>query len=381
MKMCMTRGARILVLTLLVGALAGCALPRSGPSKREIYAGSVQKQGDAFVVAVNDRVVRATAVTPALGFSTRMSSAGVVGSDVIRPGDLLAMTVYENVDQGLLTPGAPGGSSGGTPLTEIQVDGSGNIFIPYAGRVRAAGHTPDQLRQIITRKLDQQTPDPQIQVRRVAGDGATVSVVGGVTAQGVYPIERSTRTLTSMLAKAGGVAIPPEVTQVTVMRGKERGTVWLQDVYDDPNYDIALRPGDRIVVEQDRRTFTAMGATGAQTRVPFATQDLSALEAIAQVGGLNPNVADPTGVFVLRDEPEEVANSVLGRDDLTGLQRMIYVLDLTEPNGIFQARDFLIRDGDTVYVTEAPFVQWNKVLSALTGSLGTAASVSQLSGN
>ena len=106
---------------------------------------------------------------------------------------------------------------------------------------------------------------------------------------------------------------------------------------------------------------------------PFTSQTLSALEAIATVGGLNSNLADPTGVFVLRNEPEVIANAVLGRTDLQGAQRMVYVLDLTQPTGMFEARDFLIRDGDTVYVTEAPFVQWTKTLSAITGTT-TAAS-------
>ena len=58
---------------------------------------------------------------------------------------------------------------------------------------------------------------------------------------------------------------------------------------------------------------------------------------------------------------------------------MVYVLDLTKPNGMFEARDFLIRDGDTIYVTEAPYAQWTKLLAALTGPLGTANSVNQLS--
>jgi polysaccharide export outer membrane protein len=109
--------------------------------------------------------------------------------------------------------------------------------------------------------------------------------------------------------------------------------------------------------------------------VPFQTQTLSAVEAIAQVGGLLTSAADPKGVFVFRNEPEEIAEQVLGRDDLTGAQRMVYVLDLTRPNGMFLARDFLIRDGDTLYVTEAPFTQWNKVISALTGTLGTVATL------
>ena len=51
------------------------------------------------------------------------------------------------------------------------------------------------------------------------------------------------------------------------------------------------------------------------------------------------------------------------------------VLDLTEPNGLFEARDFAIRDGDTIYVTEAPYVQWRKILSALTGTAGAANSL------
>jgi polysaccharide export outer membrane protein len=90
------------------------------------------------------------------------------------------------------------------------------------------------------------------------------------------------------------------------------------------------------------------------------------------VGGLNTSTADPTGVFVFRNEPAEIANAVLGRSDLEGDQRMIYVLDLTQPTGMFEARDFLVRDGDTVYVTEAPFVQWQKTLTAITGTSGAA---------
>ena len=48
------------------------------------------------------------------------------------------------------------------------------------------------------------------------------------------------------------------------------------------------------------------------------------------------------------------------------------MLDLTEPTGLFEARDFQIRDGDTLYVTEAPFVQWQKTLGAITGTAGAA---------
>ncbi|RKF16546.1 polysaccharide export protein [Roseovarius spongiae] len=356
--------------------VASCGvLPQVGPSKRQIYAGSVQRSGDAFVVSVNDRVTRATAVQPALGFSSAFRNAGRLGSDTIRPGDTLGLTIWENVDDGLLA----GEGLNQTVLEEVQVDGSGFIFVPYAGRIRAAGNTPERIRQIITSKLDEQTPDPQVQVRRLAGDGSTVSLMGSVGAQGVYPIERPTRTLSAMLSAAGGIVIPAEVAQITVIRGDQRSKVWFQDLYKHPEFDIALRGGDRILVEQDTRSFTALGATGAQSRVTFETQTLSAIEAIATVGGLVSATSDPTGVFVLRNEPAEIANQVLGRDDLVGDQRMIYVLDLTKPNGMFMARDFSVRDQDTIYVTEAPFAQWSKVIGALTGTLGAVATVDSAS--
>ncbi len=377
MKITFKRGARVAVLLVLASALVACGMPRSGPNKREIFAGSVQKDGDAFVVEVNDHVTRATAIVPAFGFTPAFINAGLVGSDTIQPGDTLGMTIWENVDVGLLA----GQGQNATALEEVQVDGSGFIYVPYAGRIKAAGNTPEAIRRIITEKLEGQTPDPQVLVRRLAGDGSTVSVTGAVGGQGIYAIERPTRTISSMLARAGGVAIEPEIAQVTIFRGAHQAKVWFQDLYKNPSYDIALRGGDRILVEADTRSFTALGATGAQSRVTFDKQALSAIEAIAQVGGLNSNQADPTGVFVFRNEPQEIATQVLGRTDLIGDQRMIYVLDLTEPNGVFLARDFVIRDGDTVYVTEAPFVQWNKGISASLGVLSTADTINTLAGN
>jgi|TARA_R110000850_G_scaffold102956_1_gene212707 polysaccharide export outer membrane protein len=362
-----SRTAKSIVAFLALTLVASCGtLPRSGPNKREIYAGSVINGGDAFIVSVNPRVTAATAVTPALGFSSEFRNASALGADTIRPGDTLGLIIYENVEDGLLTNAGASASL----IDEVQVDSAGMIFIPYAGRLRAAGNTPEALRRIITQRLDEQTPDPQVVVRRLAGNGATVSVVGGAGAQGVFPIERPTRTLTAMIAAAGGVAISPEIALVNVSRGARTETAYLSDLYKNPSMDIALRDGDTIYIEQDTRAFTVLGATGAQNRMEFETEVISAIEALAQVGGLNANLANPTGVFVFRNEPEEIAEAVMGRDDLTGTQRLVYVLDLTEPNGMFDARDFIIRDGDTIYVTEAPIVAWNRSVAAIFGSLG-----------
>jgi polysaccharide export outer membrane protein len=367
--------AKALLGLLPVLALGACELPRTGPNRAEIFDGSVLNGGSAFVVTVDDRVTEATAVSPTLGFASSFREADLLGSDLIAPGDVLSLTVFENVrDDPLL------GNTGQrvSTLSQVQVDGQGFIFVPYAGQVMAAGETPESLRRKITEMLDIQTPDPQVTVTRVAGDGSTVTVSGAVAAQGVYPIERPTRTLTAMIAKAGGIAIEPESALVRVTRGSRTGQVWLQDLNDNPALDIALRSGDRIVVERDTRSFVALGATRTQTRIPFETQSLSAIEALAVVGGLNPQLADPTAIFIFRTEPARIANAVLGRADLQGEQRFIYVLNLTAPMGIFEARDFDIRDGDTVYVTEAPYAQFTKALAALNGTAQSASSLQQL---
>jgi polysaccharide biosynthesis/export protein len=356
----------------LVLLLSACALPRSGPTKEEIYGKGTDIPGDAFVVNVTRSVAEVTDVVPRLGFDSAFRNAPVIASDVIAPGDTLAITVYENVkDEPLL------GNTGQriSALNTVQVDGEGFIFIPYAGRILAASQTPESLRQTITRLLEVQTPDPQVSVVRTAGTGSSVSIAGQAAGAGVFPIEASTRTLAAMLAKSGGVTVDPGIAIVRVSRGAQTGAVRLKDLYSNPKLDIALRPGDKIVVEADSRNFVALGATGGQSLVPFESERLSALEAIASAGGLSSATADPTGIFVLRDEDPQVANAVLGRSDLAGTQRMVYVFDLTAPSSLFQARDFQIRDGDTLYVTEAPFVQWQKTLSAITGSTGTVSTL------
>ena len=363
------RGSALLGAAALV--LSACALPRSGPSRSEIMAGSDPMKGNINIIEVTDSIAMAAKSVTPLGFGSDFLNAAASRADRIAPGDVLSVTVWENVDNGLL---ASVGQKV-TLLQEIQVDQSGMIFVPYAGRMLAKGKTPEELRRIVTSKLADQTPDPQVEVRRLAGDGSTVSIIGGVAAQGVYPIEPSTRRLAAMLARAGGVAIEPDIAQIRILRGGHSGTIWLQDLYDTTAADVALRAGDKIIVEEDRRAFTALGATGGQTQVPFFRRDLNVLEAIAQVGGLNSQLADPTGVFIFREEPSYVANRILGRTDIRDEQRFAYVLDLTEPTGMFTAREFNIRDGDTIYVTEAPFVGWQKILSATLGTINFAGAV------
>ncbi len=359
--------AGALILGLLV--LSACGLPTVGPNKSQILTPSPNTSVRAVIIEVDDRILSMNRRSEPVGFGAGFGTS-VGRTDIIRTGDRISVTVFENVQNGVF------GSTGlPTVLGPFVVDQAGNIFVPFAGIVAASGQTGSALRQEITARLADQTPDPQVVVRREPGDGASVSI-SGANAQGIYPITQSSARLSAMIARAGGVRTAPAITQVTVVRGQMRGTVWLRDLHLGLVEDIALRNGDRVIIQEDRRRFALLGAFRAPGLVDFPKPELSALEAVAHARGLNPNTADPTGVFVLRNEPADVVNALSGQGAYSGPQRVVYVLNLKQPNGLFLARDFAIRDGDTLYVSEAPYAQFARVLNALLTTTTSAGSIS-----
>ncbi|MEM9047646.1 MAG: polysaccharide biosynthesis/export family protein [Pseudomonadota bacterium] len=366
------RGLSLLALI----ALAGCGLPRGGPSEAELTA-----QGDADtlpfeVVRVTDTVAKIARIDEARAYSEAFLRSAPENVDDIATGDKLTVTVWENVGggEGVLT----GVGQKFAILQETEVDEDGFIFMPYVGRVRAEGNTIEGLRRVIANGLSDQTPDPQVEVRRIEQGGAKISVIGNVRAPGIYVIENATRRILPMLSAAGGVVEEPEVALITLRRGRLTATVWLEELYDRPDFNVALRAGDQIIVERDRRAFTALGALNSQVRVPFPSRNINALEALGLVGGINSQLGDPSGIFVFRTETAQIADSLLTDRQVLVPTRMVYTIDLAQPGGMLTASNFEIRDGDIVYATEAPAVQFIKALSSVAPVVNFASSANNL---
>lgn len=369
------RASRLSLLLVSVLMLSACALPRQGPTVAELSAPTDETLPFALV-EIDARVARATRQEATLGFAPDWQGARALDPELIGPGDELVVTVWENGETGLFTAMGIGAAT----LPRTRVARSGMIHVPYVGRVRAAGRTVEALRESIRVQLSERTPEPQVDVFRAASDGRRVSLQGVVARPGLYPISAATTRMLAMLAEAGGIAGEPEAVRLRLRRGTETGTIWLEDLYDRPEMNVALRAGDTIVAERDRRSFTALGAVGARKAVPFPVRELSVARALGAVGGLVDATADPTGVFVLREESPAVYESVVGVPAPDARHRMVYALDLTKPGGLFLAREFVMRDGDTLYVTTAPFVRFQKIFQSIAPALGLAGQTRALSG-
>lgn len=219
----MLRLRRLTLIAALTLALGACALPRSGPYYEEITAAPPEDL-TYEVVRVTPAVARATRIDERMGFDSSFRDVAPENTAAVAAGDVLSVTVWENIDEGLLNPQG----IGATPLPKVKVDERGLIYVPYVGHVRAAGKTLAEVREAIRARLAEKTLNPQVDVFPVDSRGRVVSVQGRVRQPGLYPIEPGTERLLPMLARAGGVTEEPEVVRLKLRRDRRSGEIWVR---------------------------------------------------------------------------------------------------------------------------------------------------------
>lgn len=101
---------------------------------------------------------------------------------------------------------------------EFQVDAAGNISLPIAGAVRAAGRTPDNVAQDIAMKMRAgYIRNPQVSVNLFQSTSQYVTVEGQVTEPGNYPLVGD-MTLMRAVAAAKGPSEFAKLDDVVVFR-------------------------------------------------------------------------------------------------------------------------------------------------------------------
>ena len=184
--------------------------------------------------AQTDGAAKNAKTNPAPADSTSRSVAGpdyVIGAD-----DNLHISVWKEAD---LT-------------TSLPVRPDGKISLPLLNDVQAAGLTPMQLAESITEKLKKYIADPRVTVVVTAMNSRRIYVLGEVLHTGAVPLLPN-MTVLQALATAGFTQFA-NLKGIYVLRTENGKQVKLPFNYKqvvkgaDPRQNIALKPGDTVVV-------------------------------------------------------------------------------------------------------------------------------------
>ncbi len=346
------------IMGLCALTLAACTLPRGAAMQSEIINESSEEDPSFSVVEVTRAALPNIAKWPVTGWSGGYHwLKGTRGpkSPVIRAGDRVDLVIWDSQENSLLTNEAEKVVN----MRGLIVSTTGTVFLPYVDEVRISGKTPDQARREIQARMSDILPSAQVQLSVSAGQSNSVDLVSGVANPGTFPLPNRDFRILSLISQGGGIASTLRNPLVRLLRDGKRYEVPAKDLFSKPSRNVVLRGGDQVIVQEDDRFFMALGATGTEELVYFDREHVTALEAMSMVGGILDDRANPKGVLILREYPKQAL-----RKDGKGpeMQHVVFVIDLTNADGLFAARGFKINPKDTVLVTESPLTAANNIL-------------------
>lgn len=293
----------------------------------------------------------------------------------IGPGDIISVVVWDHPELVFPTqtysPAASfevPASTGGSNLPGYVVSAQGDIQFPYAGVLKVAGKTANQIRSEMARILSRVVREPQMTVRVLGFRSQRVYVDGEVRTPGMLAIDDAPMTLVEALNRAGGVLNQTgDNSRVRVTRGERTWYVNIPDLLArgiDPAR-IMLRSGDIVRVEQreDNKIFVT-GEVGRPSSLLMRNGRMTLNEALGDAGGINPASASAEQIFVIRKANDG--------------QPKVFHLDGTSPAALAIAEGFELEPKDVVYVDARDLVRWSRVMNLLlpsTSLLGPATAI------
>jgi polysaccharide export outer membrane protein len=274
---------------------------------------------------------------------------------VLGPGDVVEVSVFGNEDLSRTIPVRP----------------DGMISLPLIGEVKAAGLTPEQLRQQVTTMFARYVKNPQVVVivRDFRKVSVRVTILGQIGRQGRLDLEPGARLLDA-IAAAGGLSDTAGLGEVRLVReGAPPRTINIERmlVLGDLSDNVTLQPGDLIIVPEDlsARVFL-LGEVGRPGVYPLRGK-LTVIQVVVQAGGPTPRAKLSNSWLVRRTElagpwpagqkvPEGTRETSPGVFIIPlNLQRVIQQADLSQ--------DLELRRGDILFIPEniwtlANILQW-----------------------
>jgi polysaccharide export outer membrane protein len=157
---------------------------------------------------------------------------------VIGANDVLAVNVWKEPDV----------------TRSVPVRSDGKISLPLAGELQAAGQTPRQLEQEITKRLQSYISDPEVTVIVTESRSQKINILGMVVRPGTYLLSGST-TILDAISMAGGFKDFAKKKSIYVLRASPDGTQKripfnYKEVIKgtNPEQNVKLLPGDTLVI-------------------------------------------------------------------------------------------------------------------------------------
>ena len=199
----------------------------------------------------------------------------------------------------------------------VRIDPSGNIDLPIAGRVHAAGLSAEQLKTELEHRLAREVRKPEVTVEIVEYGSQPVTVLGAVNHPGVLQLS-GRKSVAEILSMAGGLS-PTAGPYINISRQAKWGSIPLQNAKADstgsfavatvkvqpllagtsPTDNILIRPHDTITVPNAEMVYVVGAVKKPGSFTLNERESVSVLQALSMAEGLG-STPKPQNSKILR---------------------------------------------------------------------------------